>query len=66
MVVVVYEETANNTWYSLNLAPRSATTAILDLPAYTAGLTIHVWATFVTVDDSMAGTSQYLGTVVLT
>lgn len=65
MVVVVYEETANNSWYSLNLGVRSATSAVLDLPAYTAGLTVHVWATFVSADDAVAGTSQYLGTVVI-
>lgn len=65
MVVVVYEETSNSTWYSLNLGPRSASSAVLDLPTYTAGLTVHVWATFATADDAMAATSQYLGTVVL-
>ena len=66
MVVVVYEETSNSSWYSLNLGTRSASSALLDLPAYTAGLTVHVWATFAKADDAMAATSQYLGTVVLT
>jgi hypothetical protein len=65
LVVVVYEESAKNTWYSVNLAPRNAGSAILDLPAYTTGLTVHVWATFASADDVMAATSQYLGTVVI-
>lgn len=65
LVVVVYEESAKNTWYSMNLSLRNAGSATLDLPAYTSGLTVHVWATFATADDAMAATSQYLGTVVL-
>lgn len=66
LIIAVYEPTTKTTVYSLNAAQRDASTVNFILPAYLAGLTGEVWATFASSDDKLYATSVYLGGVVLT
>jgi len=65
LVLAVYEETTKTTVYSLNAGTRNQEAANLVVPAFLSGLTVQVWATFVSSDDKMYATSQYLGTTVI-
>jgi hypothetical protein len=63
LVVVVYEPTLKAAFYSLNAASRSSENATLTLPNFLSGLEVQVWATFVSADDKLFATSQYMGAV---
>lgn len=49
-----------------NVAPRSAATCTVTLPAYLSGKTLHVWLTFLSADGLTVSTSSYLGSQVIT
>jgi hypothetical protein len=65
MVLAVYEPIGKITFTSLALADRSAEAASFPLPSYFAGLSVEVWLTVASADESRYATSVYLGTVVL-
>ncbi len=65
LVVVLYEPTSKTTVHSLNAGERNQGTGNVMVPAFLSGLTVQVWATFVSADDKLYATSQYIGTVVI-
>jgi hypothetical protein len=65
LVVVLYEPTSKTTVHSLNAGVRNQGTGNVIVPAFLSGLTVQVWATFVSADDKQYATSQYIGTVVI-
>ena len=65
LVVVLYEPTSKTTVTALNAGMRNLGTANVIVPAFLSGLSVQVWATFVSIDDKLYATSQYLGTVVI-
>lgn len=65
LVLAVYEPTSKTLLYSLNAGLRSQNAANFALPAYLSGLSVEVWATFVSSNDKRYATSQYLGTVAI-
>jgi hypothetical protein len=66
LVIAVYEATTKTTVYALNAGERRDVSTNFILPAYLSGLTVGIWATFVSDDDKLHATSMYLGNVVLT
>ena len=65
LVVVLYEPTSKTTVTALNAGMRNLEVANVIVPAFLSGLSVQVWATFVSIDDKLYATSQYLGTVVI-
>ena len=65
LVVVLYEPTSKTTVHALNAGTRNQVTGNVVVPAFLAGLTVHVWATFASTNDKLYATSQYLGTVII-
>ena len=65
LVVVLYEPTSKTTVHALNAGLRNEATANVVVPAFLAGLTMQVWATFASSNDKLYATSQYLGAVVI-
>lgn len=63
LVVAVYEPTSKTTIYSLDAGARDHGHGVIAVPALYEGLPLQVWATFVSVDDKLYATSEYLGTV---
>ena len=66
LIAVVYEPISKTVKYSLNLGTRDAGTADFDLPQVISGLTVHCWISFVSDDEKLYATSDYLGSIVLT
>ncbi len=66
VILAVYEPTTKTMVYSLNAGDRSDGATNLILPAYLAGLNVHVWMTLASDNDKLYATSMYMGAVVLT
>lgn len=63
LVVAVYEPTSKTMIYSLDAGSRDHGHGGIALPTFFAGFKVQVWATFVSVDDKLYATSEYLGAV---
>ena len=65
LVVVVFEPLASLFYYILDAGARNDATATITLPTIFAGLTVHSWIAFASVDEKSYATSIHTGTVVV-
>ena len=65
VIIMVYDATNKLSFYSLDVANRSASSVNYPLPTYMNGMTVEVWASVASDDGKHYATSNYLGSVVV-